>query len=180
MAAEKAALRVLFAAVSLLLFSLLATPVSGAENASVESVNLGKLLERAQEEGLITEKTSNQLLLLAANLTNSEFPSQLSILQQKGRKEREKLSEEGEFITSGETKQNFLMKFYNHLTLLNILYFGGALLVMGAYSLFMTLAYEKCSYVWLSGIMLVQVVAFGVAGITTWQKSEEFQLVGGL
>ena len=76
--------------------------------------------------------------------------------------------------------QSLFFKFYSHLTLLNILYFGGALLVMGAYTLFMTLAYENCSHVGLSLVMLAQVVAFGLGGILMWQYNVEFRFVGGL
>ena len=182
-----AALRVAFllAAVFLLRLSEAASLSSSeTESALVNdgSINLGEFLLHAQVDGLITEKTSNQLLLLAANLTNSEFPSQLSILQKSDQGKRDGLSEDenDDVYISAKTSKNFFMKFYSHLTLLNVLYFGGTLLVMGAYTLFMTLAYENCSYIGLSGIMLAQVAVFGTAGIMTWQNYEEFQFVGGL
>ena len=81
-----------------------------------------------------------------------------------------------------ETKEgkSTFMRLYDHLTLLNVLYFSGALLVMGAYTLFMTLAFEKCDYGGLALILMIQAVAFGVGGVWTWRKSEIYQLVGGL
>ena len=70
------------------------------------------------------------------------------------------------------------MRMYNRLTLLNVLYFGGALLVMDAYSLFMTLAVEHCTMRGLSLIMIGQTLALGVAGRQLW--TTDYQFLGGL
>ena len=69
------------------------------------------------------------------------------------------------------------MRMYNRLTLLNVLYFSGALLVMGAYSLFMTLAVEHCTMRGLSFI-IGQTLALGVAGRRLW--ATDYQILGGL
>ena len=159
-------------------------------NNGTTNISLGELLQRARHDGLISNKTSGQLLQLAANLTGTRLPHTLSLsLQDGARRVKDKLPSGHESEDDGaklegaadtREQQTFFMKLYNQLTLLNILYFGGALLVMGAYTLFMTLAYENCGYAGMGGIMLVQVVLFGVAGITLWQHYQEFQFVGGL
>ena len=158
---------------------LLALKAAGGDqvNSNHSSIDLDEFLHHARNGSLIDEITSKRLQQLAANLTGSMHPARLKLPSQEAYSEKDSLtaSEEG---LSGET--NFLMKFYNQLTLLNILYFGGALLVMGAYTLFMTMAYERCNYVGLSGIMLTQVAVFGVAGIVMWLNNDEFQFVGGL
>ena len=153
------------------------------------TIDIIDLLQRAQQDGLISNETSGQLLQLATSLTGTRLPHTLSLsLQDDARRAKDTLpschgnEDDGAKSKAADTreKQPLFMKFYNQLTLLNILYFGGALLVMGAYTLFMTLAYENCRYAGMSGIMLVQVMLFGVAGITVWLHYEGFQFVGGL
>ena len=155
------------------------------------TISVVELLQRARQDGLISNETSRQLLQLAASLTGTRLPHTISLsLQDDARRAKDTLpschgNEDDGAKSKADAadtreKQPLFMKFYNQLTLLNILYFGGALLVMGAYTLFMTLAYENCRYAGMSGIMLVQVVLFGVAGITVWLHYEGFQFVGGL
>lgn len=152
---------------------------SGAQDDnSNATIDLGELFRRAQNDRIINKNTSKQLLQLAANMTGSKHPTQLKLPRQESSREKEKVDGLVSEEISGE--HNFFMKFYNHLTILNILYFGGTLLVMGAYTLFMTLAYEKCNYVGLSGIMLIQVVVFGMGGVVMWHHYTELQFVGGL
>ena len=71
------------------------------------------------------------------------------------------------------------MKLYNRLTLLNVLYFGGGLLVMGAATLFMTLAWERFSGISLFFIVTAMSACAGTAGVTFW-KMEEYEMAGGL
>ena len=70
---------------------------------------------------------------------------------------------------------------YNQLTLLNVLYFSGGVLIIGAYTLFMTLAWEArvCGGGGTSSVMTIQVVLSGVIGIRLW-FTEEWQFLGGL
>lgn len=112
-------------------------------------------------------------------LHRTEDPSQL-VFHLQGDGVREKTNKGDGILEEADGGDSIFIKFYSHLTLLNILYFGGALLVMGAYTLFMTLAYENCSHMGLSVVMLAQVVAFGLGGIITWQYNMEFRFVGGL
>ena len=153
---------------------------AGQVDRNQSSIDLVDFLHRARNGGLIDQTTSKKLLQLAANLTGSAVhPAQLKLPSQEAYAGSEK--DDSPINSKDETKEpNYFMKFYNQLTLLNILYFGGALLVMGAYTLFMTLAYERCSYAGLSCIMLAQVAGFGLTGIFMWQTNDEFQFVGGL
>ena len=175
-------LRALFLLFFILLLALKAVDAAQVDTNNQSSIDLDEFLHRARNVGLINEATSNKLLQLASNLTGSPalHPTQLKLPSQEAYAGR---AEKDGAVTSKEEavrEPNFFMKFYNKLTLLNILYFGGALLVMGAYTLFMTLAYERCSYVGLSCIMLAQVAGFGLSGIVMWQNNDEFQFVGGL
>lgn len=76
-------------------------------------------------------------------------------------------------------KPGMFMKLYNRLTLLNVLYFGGGLLVMGSATLFMTLAWEKLSGITLFLIIGTMSAGAGGAGILLW-NNEEYQMAGGL
>eukprot|EP00731_Ephydatia_muelleri_P024755 Em0016g1026a len=71
------------------------------------------------------------------------------------------------------------MKMYGQFTLLNVLYFAGALLIMGAYTLFMTIAWERCGGDGITIVVTMQAVAFGAAGLTLW-GIEEYQFLGGI
>ena len=81
--------------------------------------------------------------------------------------------------SSEPTQPSVFWRLYNQFTLLNVVYFSGALLVMGAYTLFMTLAFERFNNVGLSAIVGLQVGAFGSIGLMIW-GSNELQFVGGL
>ena len=78
-----------------------------------------------------------------------------------------------------QTKPSVFMRMYDHLTLLNVLYFSGALLIMGAYTLFMTLAWELAGAGGLSAIMATQVALSGAIGVMLW-NSDDYQFLGGL
>ena len=178
------ALRIATVIIVLLLETAACSEAVPSKNST--TVNLLDLLQRARHGGLISDETSSQLLQLAANLTGTRLPPDLSLPTNDGVSSGSPWEGEDdganldEGAGGGQRQPNLFMKFYNHLTLLNVLYFGGALLVMGAYTLFMTLAYENCHHGGLSGIMLVQVMAFGAAGITAWVDYSDFQFVGGL
>ena len=159
-------------------FLTLSAVCSGDQsNSSSSNIDLTEFLHHARNNGLINSTTINQLLQLAANMTGSSAQLSLKLPSQEAYGEKGGLESPPE-EKNGET--NFFLKVYNRLTLLNILYFGGALLVMGSYTLFMTLAYEKCSYSGLSCIMLAQVLGSGVAGVVMWWNNNELQFVGGL
>ena len=50
---------------------------------------------------------------------------------------------------------------------------------MGAYTLFMTLAWERFDSGRMAVLMCVQVAIFGAVGVSLW-NSGEYQFVGGL
>jgi hypothetical protein len=177
--------RVFFLCFAVVLLALRAVGAAQIDSNHSSGIDVVEFLHHARNGGLINQTTSNKLLQLAANLTGSavhsahlKLPSQEPYASSS--REKDGLTNSKEETVASPREPNFFMKFYNQLTLLNILYFGGALLVMGAYTLFMTLAYERCSYVGLSCIMLAQVAGFGLAGIFMWQNNDEFQFVGGL
>ena len=77
-------------------------------------------------------------------------------------------------------KESMFLRLYNQFTLLNVIYYSGALLTMGAYTLFMTLAWERWFGGWgIAGIMSAQCVVVGSVGVYLW-SSQEYQFVGGL
>ena len=77
------------------------------------------------------------------------------------------------------SKKSMFLRLYNQFTLLNVIYFSGALLIMGAYTLLMTLAWEKFGGWGIAGIMSAQCVVVGSVGVYLW-SSQEYQFVGGL
>ena len=81
--------------------------------------------------------------------------------------------------TNDTSSPGIFMKLYNRLTLLNVLYFGGALLVMGAATLFMTLAWERFSGITLFFLIAAISACAGTAGVVFW-KTEEYEMAGGL
>ncbi len=176
--------RVFFLCFSVVLLALRAVGAAQIDNNHSIGIDVVEFLQHARNGGLINQTTSNKLLQLAANLTGSAVhPAHLNLPSQEAyagsSREKDGPTNSKEETVASIREPNFFMKFYNQLTLLNILYFGGALLVMGAYTLFMTQAYERCSYAGLSCIMLAQVAGFGLTGIFMWQN-DEFQFVGGL
>ena len=78
-----------------------------------------------------------------------------------------------------DERTSVFLHVYNHLTLLNVLYLSGAVIIMGAYTFFMTLAVEKCNYSSMGLIMLVQVAVLGCLGVVSW-GSVSFVYVGGM
>ena len=122
-----------------------------------------ELLSRAESDGVITTEQREELLSLAVQL------------RREGEKERERGEPEEE-----EAATSVFMRMYDHLTLLNVLYFGGALLIMGAYTLLMTLAWEQYGGWGLGSLLLLQTVLLGAVGVTLWRDSADYQMVGGL
>lgn len=89
------------------------------------------------------------------------------------------LPEEARTQESVDERSSTFMHIYNQLTLLNVLYLSGAVITMGAYTLFMTLAVERCNYNMMGLIMSAQVLLVGGAGVIAWQ-SVEYAYVGGM
>lgn len=140
------------------LFLAIAT-VSAQDPPREDGVVMEDYLEQVEKEGIITRAQVEQLKRLAGDLNEPE-----TLKTDRGREP--------------ETPSVF-MHMYNQLTLLNVLYFSGGVLIIGAYSLFMTLAWEMCGGGWISTVMTIQVVISGVIGIRLW-FTEEWQFLGGL
>ena len=136
----------------LLLLSL--TPLFSFTN----EITLSELLQTAKREGILND-TQVKALLELANKTRVK----------------------GDIISNGEIQppqHGLFMKMYNQLTLLNVLYFSGTLLIIGAYSLLMGIAWEHCNSTGISTVMIGQTLIFGVIGISLWSTS--YQFLGGL
>ncbi len=137
----------------LCLFSVLLVLVV-CDEASSESTVIQSFLATARAEKIINEQQFVSLLQLSERLATP-------------------------LNKAAVTEPNVLWKIVSHFTLRNVVYFSGALLIIGAYTLFMTLAFEKFHHAGLSVIVAVQMVLFGGTGLVLW-GSDELQLVGGL
>lgn len=128
-----------------------------ASNDASHSVSMERFLEKSHAAGIIN---STQLLQLKSLAKSEELSSE----------------------TASETlpqEPGIFMRMYGQFTLLNVLYFGGALLIMGAYTLFMTLAWERCGGDGITIVITLQAVAFGATGLSLW-AIEEYQFLGGM
>jgi len=153
----------------LLLFTpLIAITDSLFKESSKESkrASLNDFLLTAQAEGIISSSQLIRLQKWADNLGN--------LLDEVVPKEE---PVRAPAIT--DSPPGVFMKLYNRLTLLNVLYFGGALLVMGAATLFMTLAWERFSGISLFFLIAAMSACAGTAGVILW-KMEEYEMVGGM
>ena len=155
-----------FRFVLLLLLSLAVTTSTAENEGKGGELHVGEYLARARELGIISEDQLTGLQRLAEEMGGLET---LKVTVEGGEGEEGELEEASVF-----------MRMYNQLTLLNVLYFSGALLIMGAYTLFMTLAWELWRQEGLSVVMVVQASLFGAVGVSLWLHSEEYQFVGGL
>lgn len=137
----------------LLLLSL--TPLFSFTN----EITLSELLQNAKREGILNDTQVKALLQLA----------------QKTRVKGDDILGDREVKPS---QHGLFMKMYNQLTLLNVLYFSGTLLIIGAYSLLMGIAWEHCNSTGISTVMVGQTLIFGVIGMSLWNTS--YQFLGGL
>ena len=145
-----------------LLLLLFSSCWSLSPNATKE---LSTLLKVSVDHGIINEEQLSAILSLAsttASETNTWETPKEKVLP-------DPLPPQGDSI---------FLSMYNQLSLLNVLYFGGSLLIIGAYSLLMNLAWERCSKAGISGVMILQTVAFGLAGTCLCNTS--YQFLGGL
>lgn len=149
-------------AVKLVILLLTATSVCTQNEPQKDGILVDEYLEHAEKEGIITRVQAQQLKKLARDMGEIET---LAITPRPSEEEPE--------------KPGVFMRMYNHLTLLNVLYFSGGVLIIGAYTLFMTLAWEMCGGGGISSVMSFQVVFSGAIGVLLW-FTEEWQFLGGL
>lgn len=136
---------------------------------NVDSViyTLRQFLERAGELGLISAHQELDLQKLASDLYSG--PSL------KGR--RETSSDGGEGLS--QVFSAVFVQTYNQFSLLNVLYFSGALLVMGAFTLFSTLAWTNFGYKGVAPVLLIPLLLSGYLGIRLWDEGS-YPILGGL
>lgn len=130
---------------------------------------LQRYLENAESAGIIDKQQLEKMRQLALSMhlsTVTTTPPPQHANDPEGQEPQDR-------------RTSLFMRVYNQLTLLNVLYLSGAVIVMGSYSLFMTLAVERCHYAGLSVVMLVQVVFLSLAGLSLWE-SEEYAYAGGM
>ena len=127
-------------------------------------VSLYGFLERAYALGIITDRQELELRNLAR-----EFEG--STLERDG----ESASDEG----YTQVFTTVFMRTYNQFSLLNVLYFSGAFLVMGAFTLFSTLAWTNFGYGGVALVLLVPELLSGFLGIKLWQEGS-YPILGGL
>ena len=143
--------------------------VRGEKTSQYEDVPspLETFLKRAEKDEIVTKVQAEQLLKMAAK---EELLEKLRLQLSKGPAVERPIAPEG---------KSLFMRMYNRFSLLSVIYFSGALLIMGAYTLLMTLAWERFGGWGIVGIMSLQLVSTGAAGITLWYTNE-WQFVGGL
>ena len=150
--------------VAVLFFSFVLT---AAAKQTTEGPKEFEFLFRAETLGIVSSSQLEKLLRLSSE-TESETGEA---------REGEKFPDfQGDAVQDAE--RGVFMRMYNRLTLLNVLYISGALLVMGAYGLFMTLAVKHCTMRELSLIMIGKTLALGVAGLLLW--TTDYQFLGGM
>ena len=147
---------------------LLAARVSYATTPKGDQV-LKQYLERAEVDGIIDKAVASKLLHLASTMNIIAV----------SREEPEAVGPTQEDPQPSQQRNSVFMQVYGHLTVLNILYLSGAIVIIGAYTLFMTLAYEQCNHAVLSLIMGVQLLLFGYFGVVLWY-SVEYAYAGGM
>lgn len=172
-----------------LLFLLFLYPLGGEgagiadeeESQVLQPPPLLHYLETAHATGIIDEEQMLKLRQLAQSmdLSSSLLVSVSPASKAGGKGPSDHVAIPGYDPTSQDRKTSLFMRVYNQLTLLNVLYLSGAVVIMGAYTVFMTLAVERCNYAAMSFIMAVQVGLFGGVGVSLWH-SEEYMYVGGM
>lgn len=160
-------------AMKLIVLFLALAAVSAQDPPQKDGVVVEDYLEQAEKEGIITRAQVEQLKRLAGDRNEAE-----TVKTDRARETG--MPSEPETPSQPETPSLFI-HMYNQLTLLNVLYFSGGVLIIGAYTLFMTLAWEArvCGGGGTSSVMTIQVVLSGVIGIRLW-FTEEWQFLGGL
>ena len=124
--------------------------------------NLHHFLEEAHSLGIINERQLAELRGLApAAVPSSERPEESA---------RESYS---------QAFSEAFLHAYNQFSLLNVLYFSGSLLVMGAFTLFSTLAWTNFGYGGVTLVLLVPLLLTGSLGVRLWEEGS-YAVLGGL
>lgn len=134
------------------------------EDSRIRLSSLHNFLERAHTLGIITDRQELELKSLADDFGG-------------GAPEREGESYEDESYS--RVFSSVFLQTYNQFTLLNVLYFSGALLIIGAYTLFSTLAWVNFGHGGVGLMLLIPVLLCGGLGIHLWDGGN-FQILGGL
>ena len=130
-------------------------------------IDLHRFLERAHTLGLITDRQEIELRKLARGFGGGAHKAG------DGESSSDKVDGHSRVFS------NVFLQTYNQFTLLNVLYFSGALLVMGAFTLFSTLAWVNFGYGGVALILLIPIVLSGFLGVNLWGEGK-YPVLGGL
>lgn len=152
-------------------YSSFLLPVRGEKPYQDEDVTspLERFLTRAERDGILSKAQAEKLLQRA---TKEELLEKLRLQVTKD-------AQPAVDRPTGPEKKSLFMRMYNRFSLLTVIYFSGSLLIMGAYTLLMTLAWDRFGGWQIVGIMSSQLLASGAAGTALW-FTEDWQFVGGL
>ena len=146
-----------------LLALLCLSGVLGVEKDDTSSdIDVHEFLLRAHAMGIITVRQELELRNLARDLRGADVP--------RGGESSEGYSH----VVSRVFQQT-----YNKFSLLNVLYFSGALLVMGAFTLFSTLAWTNFGYGGVTGVLTIPLLSSGYLGVRLWTGGS-YPTLGGL
>ena len=149
-------------------FFLLLLSSSGAlgdprDDAETE-FDLLQFLEKAHELGLVNERQQSELRQLALEMAAP------SLADSSTESKREGLS---------QGFSEVFLRTYDQFSLLNVLYFSGSLLVMGAFTLFSTVAWKNLGYGGVTLVLLVPLLLSGFVGVRLWEEGS-YPVLGGL
>ena len=126
--------------------------------------DLHDFLKKAHALGIINEHQENQLRDLS--LEDGRAPPLES-------------SRERETESYSQAFSDAFLRTYDEFSLLNLLYFSGSLLVMGAFTLFSTLAWTNFGYGGVTLILLGPLLSSGFLGVKLWDEGT-YPILGGL
>ena len=154
-----------------LLLVLLSLPgvLKAGDNEVDGGITLRQFLERAHALGLISDRQELELQKLARQLYSEPAPA--------SERDEESSSNDGESLS--QIFSTVFVRTYDQFSLLNVLYFSGALLVMGAFTLFSTLAWTNFGYGGVAVVLLIPLLLSGYAGIELWDEGS-YPILGGL
>ncbi len=152
----------------------------GRDGGELPSTILHDYLRKAEEDGIINETQLIKLYNLGEEMNfTSTFTTTTTSTSSDQHTMNSNGGDGGGGGSGGDRRASLFLHVYYHLTLLNVLYLSGAIVIMGAYTLFMTLALERSNYAVISVVMVIQVVVLGALGVKMWYH-DDYMYPGGM
>lgn len=133
------------------------------------AITLRQFLKRAHALGLISDRQELELQKLARQLYSEPAVERDGVIS----------SDAGNFDGFSQVFSTVFVRTYNQFSLLNVLYFSGALLVIGAFTLFSTLAWTNFGYGGVALVLLIPLLLSGYLGVVLWDEGS-YPILGGL